>query len=151
VLASKLNHIPEIGDKLEKKNIPASAFKNMCAITADDFYPCFRPKIDGIEFMIAFEEHTFRVEYITTQDPKFKTADGLKVGDVIDVQEKDLVDYESWDIFAPRTRDGWRPIVGVSLFCSKDGTDKYGLCGNVFRKAHPGKAEIMGFSKGGWS
>lgn len=89
--------------------------------------------------------------YIHTTDRKFKTADGFKVGDVIDVKENELMPYDGWYIFAPKTRDGWRPIVGMNIGCTDDRDEKFDVCGNVFREANPGKARIGGFSKGGLS
>lgn len=151
-IASPINHLPKIGDKLNTKEIPASASKNECATSPSQFYPCFWPKIDGIKYMIAFDKNSLLVKCITTNDPRFKTVDGYKVGDVIDVPESALERSPYWDIYAPKTRDGWRPIVGIDLGCGGDSNSKFDLCGDSFRAKNPGKAMIRGFSKGGvWS
>jgi hypothetical protein len=150
-VSSKRSHVPEVGEKLKKKAIPASAATNSCATSTEDSYPCFHPTIEGVEFLIAFSEKTLRVQFVHTDDKKFKTLDGLKVGDVINVAESSLIAYPAWEIYAPKTRDGWRPVVGFNLLCSDGGKGEFDTCDDAFRKSNPGKARIRGFSKGGYA
>ena len=73
---------------------------------------------------------------------------GLKVGDSIPVTPETVRALPGWQIFAPTTPDGWRPIVGYDLpqIKLKDGT-LLDLRGND-SSGKTGMAVILGFSKG---
>ncbi len=147
-ILSARNRLPEIGDRLKRENIPASASKATCGIPPPQMYPCFFPVVDGVKYAVIFDGSTLLVKSLYTNDRKFRTADGYRVGDVIDVSERSLIIFKDWDIFAPRRRDGWNPIVGHDI-CGPDGnSEKFDPCGYFFRKNHPGKAKIEGFLKG---
>ena len=145
-----LTHVPEIGEKLHAKNIPESASHNMCVTQAAQAYPCFDKLIDGVTYTIAFDDNNEnRVTYISTSDPKFKTADGYKVGDEIEFPRSQLQVNPYFEIYGPSTRDGWRPIVGLDLGPpepEKNGT-AISLRGNI-GSGDPIKTKIGGFSKG---
>jgi hypothetical protein len=145
-----LTRVPEIGEKLRRKDIPKSASHNMCVTHAAQADPCFDTLIGGIEYTIAFGDKGHRVTYISTSDPKFKTADGHKVGDEIEFPRSQLHGSSYWEIYGPTTQDGWRPIVGFDLGplepTEKNGT-KIDLRGNA-GKGDPVKTTIGSFSKG---
>ena len=145
-----LTRVPEIGEKLRSKDIPESASHNVCMRLAAQVDPCFDTLLGGVKYTIAFGDRDHRVTYIHTSDPKFKAADGQKVGDEIEFPRSQLQVNPYFEIYGPTTRDGWRPIVGLDIGplepTEKDGT-KIDLRGNT-GKGDPVKTSIGGFSKG---
>ena len=87
--------------------------------------------------------------YIYTDDERFRTDEGLKVGDVIPVARETLIVVPSFAIYAPTTRDGWRPIVGDDLLGKvrlTDGTELDPKSKDDAKKS--GMSRIRAFSKG---
>ena len=147
---AELTHVPEIGEQLHRKSIPESASHNMCMTQAAQTYPCFDKPIDGVTYTIAFDDkNKNRVTYISTRDPKFKTADGYKVGDEIEFPRSQLQVNPYFEIYGPTTRDGWRPIVGLDLgpLVPDKNSVAIDLRGNT-GTGDPIKTRITGFSKG---
>lgn len=138
-------HVPKIGERLDRKHVADSANQNRCMTHSGQIDPCFEKRISGIEYTIAFDgQH--RVTYISTKDSAFRTSDGYRVGDEIEVS-RDLQVIPGYEIHARNTRDGWRPIVGFnSELQLKDGT-KIDLRRQSLEHAEI-KAIILGFSKG---
>jgi hypothetical protein len=139
--------VPEIGMKLADKRIPESAHHNLCITHSAQMDPCFEKVIRGVRYTIAFDAR-HRVTYISTRDPAFRTEDGHRVGEVIEVQDDALEVILGWQIHAPKTRDGWRPIVGFDLGSGPSGRPEFDIRGYQPKLGGHGKAKILGFSKG---
>ena len=111
--------------------------------------PCFERSFDGVRYTVAYSSKTKQVTYLYTKDEKFRTADGLKVGDEISISEENVRAWPGWEIHGPTTIDGWRPLIGwngeVKL---KDGSVL-----NLLGKhdgSRSGKATILAFVRGRW-
>jgi hypothetical protein len=138
---------PTIGSKFNKK-WKAEKEPSLCMTESSQLDPCVDLAFDGINHRVAYSQLTHKVAYVYTNDEKFRTTSGLKVGDPIPVSRKTVRALAGWQVYAPTTSDGWRPIVAgetpriklkdgtVMDLTAKDGPDKNGT------------AEILGFSKG---
>lgn len=143
-----------IGDRLTGTQI--SKNKNVeCAATPSQTYPCVQGMTDkGIVFsIVGYDAKTKRIKYLYTIDEHFRTKEGLKVGDWIEVSEDQLIPVTGGFIYGPKTKEGWHIIVGRTLGITEqvqfqDGTVIYPT---ESRTVPPrvGKVQIRGFDKGG--
>jgi hypothetical protein len=139
----------EIGAKLKKRDFPKTSRKLYMTHPAQ-MRPYIEKNIDGVDYIIAYDEKSRVIKYITTNDEDFRTANGLRVGSYIEVSKEEVIAYPGWEIRAPQTSDGWYPIIGFvdEITISIDGRDDKvnveGLEANV-----KVKAEVIRFSKGG--
>jgi len=137
---------PKIGAKFNK-SWKKGKQSNLCLTSSAQIDPCVDRVLDGIKYQIAYREETHRVTYVYTSDEKFRTIDGLKVGDSIPVSRDTVRGQPGWQSYAATTRDGWWPVVGYDglQIELKDGT-VLDLTGTQGLKS--GIAVILGFSKG---
>lgn len=105
--------------------------------------PFIDPSIDGIKYIIAFDEKTREIKYIYTNDKNFRTANGLRVSSEIPLTRAQIEIIPYWEIRAPVTPDGWYPVVGHDLPMLGFDLDA-SFKGNETRMV-----SITGFSKGG--
>lgn len=101
---------PNIGSKF--KRLWRSKESGLCMTSSAQLDPCVERIFDGIKYSIAYSTDTHRVTYVYTDDDKFRTIDGLKVGDSIPVSRETVVGWPGWQSYAPPTRDGWLPVIG---------------------------------------
>jgi hypothetical protein len=143
----------DLGDRLTS----AQTLKNntlVCAATPSQTYPCVLDlTISGVKFSsVGYDSETKRVKYLITSDAKFRTKEGLRVGDWIEVSEDQVTSYPGWNIYGPRTKDGWHIVLGSALLEQRvtfqDGTV---VILSASRKGPPrvGKVQIREFEKGG--
>jgi len=132
----------EIGAKLNRKFIPRK-ISQMIATHPNQLRPFIKQTIDGVTYVIAFDEKTREIKYIHTDDKNFRTANGLRVGADLSVAKNELVSYLGWEIRAPVTPDGWYPVVGYDM--PKVG----GMSGVGLRDSDTATLTVVGFSKGG--
>jgi len=72
------NNCPTIGQKMPCTPTPSVLY----AISSADFAPGCETILFGIKFFLATNDGE-RICYISTQDPKFKTPEGIHVGDTL--------------------------------------------------------------------
>src|SRR5262245_7707360 len=107
--------------------------------------PYIKRKVNGIEFTIAFSESSRKIVYVNTEDEKFKTQSGLRIGDWIEIKKEDFYVIPQREIRGPATLDGWEPVVGYDV----EAIDRKP---NLVDKLQPGETitlRILRFSKGG--
>ncbi len=102
---------PEIGSKLSAKDVPKKNVRHFMTHSAQ-FRPYIKKQIDDVEYLIAYDEKTREVRYLCTDDPDFKNAKGLKVGDYIEVTGREVVAYSGWEVRGPKDENGWHPLIG---------------------------------------
>ena len=132
----------EIGAKLDRKLIPRKIIQ-ITATSPGQLRPYIQRTIDGVTYIISFDEKTRKIKYIHTSDKNFRAANGLRVGSNISVAKNEIVSYPGWEIRAPITSDGWYPVVGYDM--PKLG----GISEDTFRKSDTAKLTVVGFSRGG--
>ena len=109
---SQTNEIKlEIGSVLPTTYVPQKN-RNLYMTHSSQFRPYIERKVGGIKYIIAYEEETREIKYISTYDKRFKTSGGLMVGEYIDVQGDQVSSYPGWEIRGPDGEDGWRPLLG---------------------------------------
>jgi len=112
--------------------------------------PCVERYFDGVRYTVAFSKETKRITYLCTEDEKFRTADGLRVGSEIAVSEEDVRAWPGWEIHGPTTSDGWRPLIGWNLEVKlKDGSVL--KLGGTHDGSSSGTAIVEAFVKGNWN
>jgi hypothetical protein len=131
----------EIGAKLNRKYIPKRVTEQI-ATHPSQLRPFIKRTVDGVEYIIAYDEKNREIRYIHTTDKSFRTVSGLQVGSETPLKREQLKVYPSWEIRAPRAADGWYPVVGVDLPIG------YDLVG-AFKDGETKMVTITGFSKGG--
>jgi hypothetical protein len=114
--------VPAIGTKLNKHWLTASEHE-LCMTNPAQLDPCFEQVFEGVRYRVAYSGKSKRVTYLTTSDGKFRTHSGLRVGDEIAISESTVRAWPGWEVHAPTTSDGWRPIIGFNSEVKlKDGT-----------------------------
>ena len=111
VLVNRVDQL-DLGDRLSKSQIP-DGNTTVCVATPSQSYPCVRLTIEGIKFTVGYDKETSRIRYLSTQDRSFATAEGLHVGDWTRVREDELIAFDGWKIVGPKTKSGWRFVVGA--------------------------------------
>ena len=133
----------EIGAELPAQYIKKNS--RMIFTHTNQTRPFIKRKIKGVEYTIAFDKENREIRYINTQDEDFVTGNNLRVGSEIDVKKEDFYIIPQIEIRAPKTPDGWEPIVGndsESIEMKPNFVDKLQANETV-------KVKIKGFSKGG--
>jgi hypothetical protein len=139
----------EIGARLKKRDVPRES-PNLYMTHPAQTRPYIERNIDGVDYIIAYDEKSRVIKYITTNDEDFRTANGLRVGSYIEVSKEEVIAYPGWEIRAPETSDGWYPIIGFvgGITVSSEGRDikvnEEEMEANV-----KVKAKVVRFSKGG--
>ncbi|MCO6509669.1 MAG: hypothetical protein J5I65_02660 [Aridibacter famidurans] len=110
----------EIGEKLPESYLKKQKNNHLLAIHPSHYSPFFETKIDGVVYAIAFDKETKEIWYIKTTDEKFVTKDGRKVDEEIEITGRDVFVYPYWDVYGPRTKDGWWPVIGSVLGVTED-------------------------------
>jgi hypothetical protein len=87
----------------------------LIATSPSQFDPYIRRKIDGIEYLIAYDSKTRKITFIHTIDKNFRTKDGLKLGDCVQYKEDQVHKIRGWYVYGPESDDGWRPVLGVDF------------------------------------
>jgi len=102
---------PDVGAKFQKSWRKGKE-SNLCMTSSAQLDPCIERVFDGIRYQIAYRLETHRVSYVYTSDDRFRTVDGLKIGDPIPVSRDTVGGEPGWLSLAATTSDGWRPVVG---------------------------------------
>jgi hypothetical protein len=137
---------PTMGARFKKK-WAAGKEASLCLSEPAQLDPCVGQGFDGVDYQIAYRERTHRVSYVFTADKKFRTVDGLKVGDSVPVSQQTVVGLPGWHLCAPVTRDGWCPIIGYDDPQIKLNNGAVLDLGHKEQQASGGMAVILGFSK----
>jgi hypothetical protein len=108
----KLEKVPAIGDPIPA---PSNVGKIQCMVNSAQFDPCVTELVDGIMYTVAMRQRNggaYFVTRVSTIDPKFKSIDGIRVGDVITVNgPEDIFEAPYFEVYA-RSKTQWVPIVG---------------------------------------
>ncbi len=151
VLGARLDQFQAAGTKTTR-----------CVTAPSQAWSCTDIVVKGARFKMGYDDKTRAVKYLFTDDPGFKTNDGLHVGSWIEARERDLVLVPGWRIYGPKTKDGWRTLIGTP-FRFNNQTEKLELSGIVrfadgttvdlsrpaSQPPRTGRVKILGFEKGG--
>jgi hypothetical protein len=105
--------VPAVGERIEA---PSGAGQTQCMVNSAQFDPCTWATADGIVYTIAFRQRDGKDYFVTrvgTTDPKFKSPDGIRVGDAITVNgPEDVFEAPYFEVYA-NSKTQWVPIVGI--------------------------------------
>jgi hypothetical protein len=147
----------DVGDRLMSAQIPKHG-NVQCVATPSQTYPCVVGlEVGGVKFnTVGYDSTTKRVKYLATSDARFRTKEGLRVGDWIDVSEDQVLSVYGWNIYGPTTKDGWHIVLGFALpIKGVDGTVRFQdgtvvlPSGSRTGPSRIGKVQIREFEKGG--
>lgn len=86
-----------IGAVLKSKHVPKKSTE-LYMTHPGQLRPFITKKIDGVDYVIAYEEKSRRIKYITTSDEHFTTVKGLQIGNYVDVVKDQIIAYPGWEI-----------------------------------------------------
>jgi len=141
----------EVGSMLPAKYIPKNNRAQYMTHSAQ-FRPYIMSEIVGVTFIIAYDEKSNVIKYISTFDKQFKSSDGFRVGDYIEVKDDQVTAFPGWEIRGPKDKNGWQPLIGFNseMIVHKSGHDlKIELKQYHLPSQQPVNAKITGFVKGG--
>lgn len=118
------------------------------------FDPFVLLEVHDIQYTIAYDAANRVITYIYTSDLRFSTKQGLKVGDEISLSRDQISFYTDWQVYAPTTCDGWKPVIGYDrepkTFFFEANVPPYTEPENprtLFKGAETVKFTILGFAK----
>jgi hypothetical protein len=115
----------KVGARLQSFVLRAKSDKrHICMTQPAQMDPCVEARIAGINYTIAYGEKTGRITYVFTSDKAFRTTDGVRVGETVDLSEEQILAWPGWEIRGPETPDRWYPLLGIlEVTVVTDGND----------------------------
>jgi hypothetical protein len=141
----------EVGSVLPAKYVPKHNLKLYMTHSAQ-LRPYIEREVTGVRYVIAYDEKSHVIKYISTLDRRFTSADGLRVGGYVEVNNEQVRVYPGWEIRGPEDMDGWQPLIGFNseMTVLNEGKDtKIEVGRNRLESKQPVKAKIIAFVKGG--
>lgn len=103
----------EVGAVLPARLVPKkSRILNLYMTGSSQRDPYIEKNVGGIKYIIAYEEESRAITYISTYDKKFKSIDGWQVGGYVEVNREQIRISPGWEIRGPETKDGWETLIG---------------------------------------
>lgn len=110
----KLKAEPQLGKHIV---VPRGAELGVCMSSPGQLDKCFRAVVNGIKYTVAFRRRGLRgniATHVYTDDQKFQSPEGLRVGDVVAVENPEsLIAAPGFEIYGNKGK-GWIPVVGFS-------------------------------------
>jgi len=105
-----LAKVPAIGDLVAFN----TGRHTECMVASAQMYPCVLALVDGILYTISYRDDIGggRVMCVETSDPRFKSPEGLRTGDVIEVKSNDEITGDPYFRYHLSRGKLWMPIVG---------------------------------------
>jgi|SRR6185369_11711729 len=143
--------VPEIGSKLPARVIPKKN-RNVYMTHSAQFRPYIEREFENVTYIIAYDDKTRVVKYLSTTDKDFWNSRGLRVGDFIEVERDKVQVFPGWEVRAPADEDGWQPMIGFDtdspVNCDPNVVNPYG-CPYRLPAEPVFKTRIIAFVKGG--
>lgn len=97
--------------------LPTKAKIGLCMSSPGQMDHCAAVVTNGIKYIVGYRSHSARrnvVTYVHTDDPRFVSPNGLRVGDVATVANvSEIVVAPGFEIYATRGNE-WAPVVGFN-------------------------------------
>ena len=141
----------EVGSVLPARYVPKHN-RNLYMTHSSQLRPFVKRNVGGVVYVFAYEEKSRVVKYLSTSDKNFETADGLRVGGYVEVDNGRLAAYPGWEVRGPEGADGWSPLIGFDseMTVLEGGEDiKLKLTRYRLEPDRPVRAKIIAFVKGG--
>lgn len=109
----KLAKVPAVGEPFV---VPSREVRNLCQVSAGQLDLCVGANIDGVIYTIAYRKSAGEGCFVTrvyTDDSKFKSPEGLRVGDEITlIGPEDIFESGYFEVYA-RKGTRWIPVIGA--------------------------------------
>ena len=129
----------EIGAKLPRKSVGGGS--SLMATSAAQLRPYIKMTINKVDYLIAYEKGTRKIEYIYTDDEDFRNSEGRRVGNEITVPWKQIEILGYFQLRGSTGKDGWQPVIGGFTAFEGDYLEKAERVGKITTR-------IEGFVKG---
>lgn len=109
----KLPAEPELGKHIV---VPRTAELGRCMSSPGQLDKCFLATVNGIKYKVAYRKRGLGnvVTYVHTDDPNFRSLEGLRVGDVATVEHPEsIIAAPGFEIYGKKGK-GWIPVVGFN-------------------------------------
>jgi hypothetical protein len=97
--------------------VPRNADVGRCMTSPGQLDKCVNVTANGIKYTVGFRRRGSRgnvVTYVHTDDPNFRSPEGLSVGDMVTVENPEsIVAAPGFEIYSRKGR-GWIPVVGFN-------------------------------------
>jgi len=107
-----LARVPAIGEQIAA---PKGEVRTRCMVNSAQLDPCVEATVDGTVYTVAFRQEDnkrYVATRVSTIDPKFRSTDGIRVGDAITVNgPEDVFEAPYFEVYA-KSKTEWVPIVG---------------------------------------
>lgn len=137
----------EIGRKLSP-NMLQYIPKQLCHTAPSKVEPCVTVRLAGVIYRVGYSAKGKFITYLETHDPAFVSDRGLRVGDIVDEDLRDVAWLESFgEAVALRTDGGWTPVVGFDrkIQCAGGHSEELNL--DNPQDAHSCGVRVLGFKK----
>jgi len=134
----------KIGATLPKDDIDEFSTQSLI-LHSGDLKPSIQKKVAGVSYRIAYESKNNAIVQISTYDSNFQSSDGVRVGSYVEATKEQIIATESSDILGPKTKDGWRTVLGTDFEITvlKNGADER----VVLRDKESGSWSVRGAKK----
>lgn len=110
----KLRAEPQLGERIMVRR---GAELGLCMSSPGQLDKCFRMTANGVKYTVAFRRRGLRgnvATHVYTDDSKFQSLDGLRVGDIATVENSEsIIAAPGFEIYA-KVGNGWLPVVGFN-------------------------------------
>jgi hypothetical protein len=110
----KLGTEPGIGKRIV---VPRTTEVGRCMSSPGQLDKCVKATVNGVSYTVGYRVRGARgnvVTYVYTDDPNFRSPEGLRVGDDATVDSaKGLIAAPGFEVYAKRGK-GWVPVVGFN-------------------------------------
>ena len=109
--AAQQSSVLDLGTLLPDAITHSSREPMRCLTAEAHFDPCAFHTQQGIRYVVAWDQSTFRVVYLFTTDAGFRTGSKVGVGGQMRITRSRLVPFKSWQIDPRSASAGWFPVI----------------------------------------
>jgi hypothetical protein len=102
---------PELGAHLPDAITHSTTEPMRCLSAEAHFDPCAVRTLGGVRYVLAWDQSTFQLVYLFTDDPAFRTQNNLAPGLQVRMVRSRLLPFKSWQIDPRSVSGGWFPVV----------------------------------------
>ncbi len=110
----KIQVDPVVGEHIV---VPQGVEVGRCLSSPAQLDKCFLATVNGIKYTIAYRRNGSMgnvVTYVHTDDPNFRSPEGLHIGDITTVANpEDIIAAPGFEIYGKKGK-GWIPVVGFN-------------------------------------
>ena len=109
-----MERLPPVGGRF---SVPSEGSAGLCMVSPGQMDKCSSVEVAGVQYTVAYRKKGIGkpiVTYIHTTDPKFVSPAGNRVGDLIEVDYRQVVRAPGFEVYAGPQSGGWTTVVGFN-------------------------------------